>query len=309
MSAAPIVTEDAVAEQAAMWVARLSSRDATDGDRREFDAWVAASPEHAAAYDEMAALWADLAKVPRSVGGSRGRRLGAVATVAALLCIGFYGAERMGYLDRLQADYYTPVGHIETVVLEDGSRVTLNTDTAIKVVLGERERRIVMLRGEAFFDVSPDASRPFVVEGDHSSAVALGTHYTVRVGNADDVAVEEGHVSVSTADRQVMLDAGGVAHVARDGDLASGVADVAAMTSWREGKLVFSGRPLSEVLDELGRYRNGRIIVVGEALAQIRVSGVFDTRDVGQSLAALEASMPIVVRSYAGGLVTLVRPR
>jgi transmembrane sensor len=257
----------------------------------------------------MNSLWADMAKVPRSVGGRRGRRLGTGVAAAALLCIGFYAADRVGYLDRLRADYSTPVGRMETVVLQDGSRVTLNTDTAIKVMLGARERRIVMLRGEAFFDVSPDPSRPFVVEGDHSSAVAVGTHYAVRVGEADDVAVEEGHVSVSTAARQVMLDAGGVAHIPREGDLASGVGDVATMTSWREGKLVFSGRPLSDVLDELGRYRSGRIIVVGEALSRMRVSGVFETTNVDQSLAALEASLPITVRSYAGGMIPLVRPR
>ncbi|CDZ71000.1 Fe2+-dicitrate sensor, membrane component [Neorhizobium galegae bv. orientalis] len=300
--------EDAVAEEAAGWVARLGSRDATDADRRRFEFWKMQDPAHAAAFEEMNSLWGDLAAVPKTVAPRRRRLIG--GGVAALLLMGCLGiiANETGLIARYRSDFYTPVGVIQRIDLDDGSVVTLNTDSAIKVRYGQTERRIVVLRGEAFFDVIPNAARPFVVSGDETQAIALGTHYAVRVGERDEVMVEEGHVAVTAGSQRAVLETGGTAHLGTDGRLATGYGDVADLTSWRSGKLVFSGRPLGEVLDQIGRYQRGRIMVLDDQASQLRVSGVFAVNDVDQAFTALQESLPIrIIR--VSDWVTLVRSR
>lgn len=301
--------DDAIAEEAAGWVARLGSRDATGDDRRRFEQWKAKSPAHAAAFEEMQSLWGDLAHVPKSV-APRSRKRIAGGGIAALLLMGCLGAiaKETGLVDRYRSDFHTPVGGIRTVSLEDGSVVTLNTDSAIRVKYAQAERRIVLLRGEAFFDVAPNPARPFVVSGDDTQAIALGTHYAVKVGERDEVMVEEGHVAVTAGGERAVLEAGGMAEVGDDGHLRTRTGDVASLTSWRSGKLVFSGRPLGEVLAELGRYRRGRIMVLDDRAAGFRVSGVFDAGNVDQALQALEQGLPISVTRLTG-LVTIVRSR
>jgi transmembrane sensor len=300
--------EDAIAEEAAGWVARLGSRDATEADRRRFEFWKTRDPAHAAAFEEMSALWGDLAAVPKTVAPRRRRVVG--GGIAALLLMGCLGtiASETGLIARYRSDFYTPVGTVRRIDLDDGSVVTLNTDSAIQVRYAQTERRIVLLRGEAFFDVAPNPTRPFVVSGDETQAIALGTHYAVRVGGRDEVMVEEGHVAVTSGPQRAVLDAGGTAHLGADGHLATGSGDVANLTSWRSGKLVFSGRPLGEVLGQIGRYRRGSIMVLDDQASQLQVSGVFAVNDVDQAFDALEASLPIRIIRLSDW-VTLVRSR
>lgn len=301
--------EEAIAEEAAGWVARLSSRDATEDDRRRFEHWKAKDPAHAAAFDEMNVLWSDLAGVPKSV-APRSRRRIAGSSIAVLLLVGCLGyiVDEAGLVDRYRSDFHTPVGMVRRVSLDDGSIVTLNTDSAIQVRYKQTERRVVLLRGEAFFDVVPNPARPFVVSGDETQAIALGTHYAVKVGARDEVMVEEGRVAVTSGWQRVLLEAGGMAEHGDDGLLKTRTGDVASLTSWRSGKLVFSGRPLGEVLAELGRYQRGRIVLLDDRAFELRVSGVFDAGNTEQALQALEQNMPIRVTRLAGW-VTLIRSR
>lgn len=300
--------EDAIAEAAAGWVARLGSRDATDADRRRFEFWKMQNPAHAAAFEEMSSLWGDLVAVPKTVAPRRRRAVaGGIAALLLMGCLGII-ANETGLIARYRSDFYTPVGVIQRIDLDDGSVVTLNTDSAIKVRYGQTERRIVVLRGEAFFDVTPNPARPFVVSGDETQAIALGTHYAVRVGERDEVMVEEGHVAVTAGSQRAVLETGGTAHLGADGRLTTGSGDVADLTNWRSGKLVFSGRPLGEVLGQIGRYQRGRIMVLDDQASQLRVSGVFAVNDVDQAFTALQESLPIRIIRLSDW-VTLVRSR
>ncbi|MCC2609348.1 FecR family protein [Neorhizobium sp. Rsf11] len=301
--------EKTIAEEAAGWVARLSSRDATDEDRRRFAHWKAKDLAHAAAFKEMSILWRDLAQVPKSVAPHRGRRV-AGAGVAGLLFLGCLGymADETGVIDRYRSDFHTPVGMIGRFALDDGSIVTLNTDSAIQVKYDQARRQIILLRGEAFFDVAPNPARPFVVSGERTEAIALGTHYAVKVGRHDEVMVEEGHVAVTFGSQRAVLEAGGMAELDDHGRLRTRTGDVAGLTSWRSGKLVFSGQPLGEVLAELDRYHRGRIVVLDDRASGLRVSGVFGAGNIDQVLRVLEQSLPIRITRLAGW-VTLVRSR
>lgn len=303
------------AEQAAGWVARLQSRDATDEDRRDFRAWLAQDPANAAAYDEFQKLWGDLRAVPIPKDRLKKLRVSRRAVVGNIVAVGLIAVlatatYRLGFFDRLRADHYTSVGEVGRFTLEDGTRVDLNTDSAIRVRYSPTERRIELLRGEAFFDVTKNPSRPFVVEDSALRATALGTRYGVRRDDASsgDVQVEEGRVEVASSRSRVTLGPGDLARVSADGALSVETTDVASRAAWREGKLVFSGQPLREVLATLERYRHGRIVILDETAASRKVSGIFDLKDTDEALDVLESSLPVTITRLTGMMV-VVRSR
>lgn len=295
--------DDSILEAAATWVARLQSDDATAIDRQAFERWLGEHPDHRTAYDELRALWSDLGEVPISEG-----RLGELQTQRRRRVGGFVGlclaagvailSLATPYGDRWRADYYTGVGEVRRIALEDGTEVDLNTDTALVVRYEQARRTVRLLRGEAFFSVAKNPLRPFVVEDGALSATALGTRYSVgsvAVDQAAAVQVEEGRVEVEAAGQKAVLGAGEAATVDRQGRISLSKADVAAGTAWRDGKLVFSRRPLSDVLSTLERYRRGHILLVDEAAGSLEVSGIFDLRDTDDALRVLEASLPLRV--------------
>lgn len=311
------VDADHVAETAAMWVARLQSSDATEHDREEFRLWLAQNSAHARAYEEFQALWTDLKDVPipqgrlRSLQRTRHTRVAGAGLLLVAVVLGAGAADRMGLVDRWRADHYTVIGQVRTIPLEDGSRVTLNTDTAVIVDYSAGTRHIELLRGEAFFDVAHDPQRPFVVEDGTLAAKAIGTRYSVRTASgaaADSVQVEEGRVEVSTGQDMAMLDPGSVATLGDNGRLRVDHADVTRTTAWRDGMLVFSEQPLREVLATLERYRRGRILVVDEAAGRLSVSGVFELEDTDRALQILAESLPLSI-TYLTDMMVVVRSR
>lgn len=308
--------EDRRSEEAAGWVARLQSADATEDDRTGFAAWCGRAPANREAYEDLVSLWGELKEAPvstdrlRELRAARRARLAGGAAVVLLAVLGT-SLIQPGLLQRLQADHVTAIGEIRSVILPDGSRATLNTDTALRLSFDSGRRQVELLRGEAYFDVVPMPKRPFVVQGDRLSATALGTRYTVRVGGNDrrpEVAVEAGRVAVATAGTQVELKAGDEASLAADGRLTLSRPNVAEQTAWKDGKLVFSDRPLSEVLATLGRYRRGRIVVLDTRAASQHVSGVFDASDTDAALSTLESSLPVSVTQITA-LMVIVRSR
>lgn len=303
---------DRLAEEAAGWVARLQSGDATADDRRRFEEWLERDPAHREAFEEFRDLWGELKDIPippdrlKKLKSARRRatafRSGAVALVL-VLCASLYQA---GILDRMRADYYTSVGEVRTVTLADGTRVDLNTDTAITVDYSDDARRIRILRGEAFFSVARNPLRPFIVSDKELTATAVGTRYAVGSQSAGgDVQVEEGRVEVRSGDERAILDAGFAASLGNRGRITVYRTDVSDATAWRSGRLIFSKRPLRDVLATLARYRHGRIIIVDDAAAEQTVSGIFDLNDTDGALREIEGSLPVTVTRVTGLLVVV----
>ncbi|QIJ74061.1 DUF4880 domain-containing protein [Methylobacterium sp. NI91] len=302
---APEEAEDPVYEQAALWVARLSSTDATEADHRAFEAWRAADPAHAEAYAEMEAWRRTMKRAPDP---RRPHLPKGLAAVAAALGLGALLSDPLSWVDRMRADAWTDRGGIETTTLPDGSRVDLNTDTALVLRFTHSERSVALLRGEAVFDVVPDAGRPFVVSGNGVRARAVGTRFFVRVdGAAAPVGVAEGRVDVATSAGETRLRAGEVAVRGEDGRPLARAGDVARAIAWREGQLTVSGQPLSQVLSELERYRRGRLLLTDSALGSRRFSGTLDLRDTDASLDVLAAAMGLRLTRLTP-LLILVRP-
>lgn len=306
--------DEAVREEAAAWYFRRDAGSLTPGDELAFQRWLAHAP-HRTAYDEVARTWSSLAALPRpALPPARQRpawrRSAIAAGLAAMLAIA--GAPQIQHwLVHQRADYSTAVGETRDLVLDDGSRISLNTDSAVAISYGEGERRIRLLDGEALFTVAKDAARPFVVEARAGAATALGTAFAVRQdGEETIVTVLESRVAVAPADapeRGSALSPGQSARLSRSQIKAIETVDADAETAWRRGKLIFVDQPLGGVVEQLNRYHRGRIQIVDPAIRDHRVSGVFETKDPLRIVAMLESSLGLRATRLTSYLVLLHR--
>ncbi|KQW72243.1 hypothetical protein ASE17_05075 [Phenylobacterium sp. Root77] len=288
---------DQVEKEAADWFARLNKLSITTKALEDFHAW-RRDPAHDAAYERIEALWETagrLGKHPdtaRDVAaalargrrkrrfarlGSRPARIGAgLATVTAAAALVFtFAIER-------PTPYATGLGEQRLVSLDDGSRLRLDTSTQVRVKFKPDRREVVLVHGQAFFDVAHDTARPFVVMAGDQSIRALGTRFDVR-NDAGDVRVTlvQGAVEVSRqSDGQTWRLAPGQGLAVRGQTVAPPKAvDVTAATSWTSGRLVFRAAPLGEAVAEVNRYSADKIALDNAELRNVPVSGVFDVGD------------------------------
>lgn len=208
--------------------------------------------------------------------------------------------------------YVTAVGERSTVTLRDGSQVSLNTDSRLRVSYSASTRRLELLAGQALFEVTTDAQRPFIVVAGNHQVVALGTAFDVRLdAQTVQVTLIEGSVSVegSAPDgktgRATRLDPG--QQFRADGPEAPEVrhARLEQVTSWREGRLIFSDEPLAQAVAEVNRYSTRKIVLDDATLAALRVSGVFHTGRPDSFVEALTNYFGIVAAAdpASGGIV------
>jgi len=299
---------DEVEAEAAEWVIRLAG-DAPEAARAEFRDWIGRDPAHGAAFAHAERTWEELGLI-RQVRG-RSRRVLVLPLIALLAGLPLYLAHDDLRI-RLEADHVAPLGENLSVTLEDGSRVTLASGAALAVDYDPETRLVRLLRGKAYFAPEPAATsgrRAFMVEAGDTRSTALGTEFSVDLqGDAVDVIVARHSVRVEDMSGQAspVVVAEGMGLRTTDGATPIPEArNVDFATAWRRGDLVFDDRPLAEVVEELNRYRHGRILLRGKALADRRVSGVFHTQDIAGVEARLAAelglrrlSLPLVTVLY-----------
>lgn len=320
--------ERQIEKQAIAWFTRMNGRPST-ADREDFARWLAASTAHEQHYADVQRLWTDLGPLSDSVerreAGAlagplqkieelrrqRGRgKVAAGAVFGLLLCIAaaWLWLERPHLLEDWQADYATARAEQRNVTLADGSTVLLDADSAIAVDLGAMERRVELIRGTAFFSVVPGQT-PFTVAARNGEARVLGTRFEVAAEDrAVNVTLDSGSVEVALRDgsgRLILKPGESVAYGA--GGLGSAHAvDLAEATAWRQGRYIFTNVRLADVLERIGRYRGGRILVTSGALADRRVSGNIALSDGNAALAAVQSSVGFQVTAL--GRLTLVSP-
>ncbi len=200
-----------------------------------------------------------------------------------------------------QADYVTDTAEMRTITLADASTVTMAPESAIRVRFESGERHIDLLGGEAFFEVTPDAERPFTVFADEVGVTVLGTGFDVRRNEAGtDVAVEHGLVRVGfdqiTPPVAELLEAGQSASVTWQGAVARGQLPAGQIAAWRQNQLIAQDQPLGTVIDGLRRYYPGRIIITDDALATRPVTGVYNLADPLAALRGIARAQNAVVR-------------
>lgn len=302
-------------DEALAWFVRLTSGEATAADRSAHAIWMAASPSHRKEYEKLAGIWSDLDIMgdPRVQHGlpiaSRsvaiGRRSFLTGGATMLGVAGYVGLN--GLPDFLLSDYETGTAELRELALADGSRVSLDADTAIAVDFIENRRSVQLLRGRAFFDVAKDARRPFIVEAGAGTTTALGTRFVVhRWSDTVTVSVEESAVSVMAPDHSsAILQVGQNVSYGETGLGDVGDIDVQSETAWRRGKLIFKDRPLRQVIADVNRYRAGTIRIVDSELDNLRVSGIFEIANPDGVLGALSAALPVRVLRLTDYLVLL----
>ena len=299
----PSVTE--VQRTAHAWVIRLTSGSVLPSDRAAARAWCELAPDHQQAFVEARRLWclsAHLAE-PHAPARPSSRRIWQMGIAASLvLGLGLVWAQQMA----LDADYYTGTGERRQVVLDDGSRIVLNANSAVDVNLTADGRRITLRKGEALFDVNPDPKRPFSVQAGALNATALGTIYAVRrEGENIDVTVRRGRVAVTEGSDKITLGVGEAVGAHLHGLGAKQSVDVDRVLAWEQGRLVFELTPLSQVLEQVERYRPGILLIRDTRLGELKVSGTFQLDHLDEGLATLESVFPIKIERYTNYLLVV----
>jgi transmembrane sensor len=290
--------------------------------QRKLQAWLAKDPAHRRAFLSMERSWQLLPVVAErgqasllrrnvskglpddrnfltSAWRSRRYAFGLAALVIVLVGLGVRSAltERAPW-----AQYHTNLGKVLNIPLADGSTVVLNTDTEIRVRLGDKRRNVELLRGEALFQISHDPGRPFEVEVDGIRVKAIGTAFSVRLRDGEhfDVLMREGVVTLVRASwqefipdilqpREQKLSKGDVASVSRGiaTILTHSSEEVTRRLAWIKGRLNFDGETLRNAVREMNRFNRWRLQIDDPSIADLRIGGDFNPTDPSVFVAAL----------------------
>jgi len=274
-------------EQALDWFMRLKEPGAGESDRRAFDAWRSADPTHACAYLAIVAMWespefsesvARHGQAACAVAEPRDIRLWkryAAMAACVVLAVGLLNltAIRIAWT----SDHRTAIGERERVSLSDGSTAILNSGSAVALRFTPDVRRVELLKGETYIEVSKDPQRTFELAGGEAVTRVVGTGFSMRrESDASIVTVHHGEVAVRRSgegQEEIHLHAGDVVRVTARGMEPVRHVDAADAFAWVEGRIRFHDQPLGDVLAELDRHYSGVILVTDPRLKAIRVSG------------------------------------
>jgi|SRR5580698_4071684 transmembrane sensor len=327
---------------AAEWLIRRDSQEWSSSDRVALEAWLNASTLHRVALLRLELAWEDTDRLKALAAGVRsdlppppgqwnltpffdqsdaesslarpakkepywlrkGFRLALAASVLLVVAGGLYTYQAGIFTgDR----YTTPVGAIESVSITDGSKVTLNTDSQIRVSLTDTERRVELKHGEAFFEVAHDAKRPFIVRAGNKRVIAVGTKFSVRRDGNDDiqVVVTEGKVRIegareapgpgAGATANTFLTPGAIARASGGGVLVQRktLPEAEEQLSWRSGILQFRNQTLADAIAEFNRYNSRKLVIDDPSIAALTIEGNFRSNNVDAFARLLETGYPI----------------
>ncbi|KQV56802.1 MULTISPECIES: FecR family protein [unclassified Caulobacter] len=316
----------AIDDQASAFVVRLQEG-ASASERQAIADWIEADPRHAVAFARMEVAWevgdrlraspppieapeaaTDVDDKPRV---SRRALVGA-GLAASIATVGATVAWR--YASDVDL-HHTRLGERRIITLADGSRIHLNTASAVEVAMRKRSRRIRLIKGEALFEVAHDPSRPFLVDAGAARLRAVGTAFNVRIRDTVvELTVTEGVVAVAEDAADVhrpdapKIVAGGGA-VIGSGAMAPTALNATVLrqrTAWQDGVIELDGETLAQAVEEFNRYRKAPIIVGDPRLANLRVGGRFEVDEAEKFLTAVEGSFPVSAIAAADGSILLV---
>lgn len=316
-------------DEAAEWVVRLNSDQRTQADLEAFRAWLAQGEAHQRAYADSASLWVGVGMLAdsdeareillgprartarRAVLNRRSALFGGVGMAAAAALAAVVVAPMLAV-----RTYRTAPGEQRRLVLTDGSDVLLDTDSELRVSVGRSHRELFLDRGQAFFKVAKDRTRPFRVFVGADEVRAIGTAFGVRrLGDGARVTLEEGRVGIyrigpSNAGRATdrptaMLEPGQQAVLGHAPRPVVGAADLRRAQAWRTGRLILEDSSLAEAVAELNRYGAPRIVLADRATGEVRISGVFHLRERAGFVESVTTAFPVEVARQDGNEIVL----
>ncbi|VVM81970.1 FecR domain-containing protein [Pseudomonas fluorescens] len=296
-------------EQAANWYVQLHDEQVAEPERLRWQAWLAQSPEHQAAWryvervgQRFAPLQSESEAVSHALRNSarssisRRQSLKGLLILAATGLAGWAVGRNTPLLDsveRLNADLSTGTGETREATLSDGSRIWLNALSALNVRFDARQRLLQLRAGEVLIDTAKDLGRAFWVETEHGRMRALGTRFSVRQTDRHTLLnVYEGAVEATNHQGESQVVQAGQQLVFSAGRLYTASAADPAREAWRRGVLLADNLPLGELIEELSRHRPGHLHC-DPAVANLSVMGSFPLKDTDQALRLLEAALPI----------------
>lgn len=315
------IVQERAGREATEWLILLGEDQDDAALRARFDAWLSATPANAAAWAETQAITGAIrlvvdrtadpvpdhsaaSVIPFPARRWRGRIMAATG-LAAAACLAVLALPSLWIA--VQADYRAGAGEMTSVALSDGTAVKLAPGAALAVDFTPAERRVRLLRGDAYFDVAHNAARPFRIASGDSVTTVLGTAFEVRrdaVGTA--VAVRRGIVRVDCADGSARerLTVGQTLDLACGRAAIRGTIKPARVASWTAGQLVASDQPLRDVVAAIRPWYKGVIVLRGDGEGR-RVTGVYDLTHPRAALAALMSAHHGEVSDILPGVVLL----
>ncbi|MBO9697328.1 MAG: FecR domain-containing protein [Sphingopyxis sp.] len=309
MSGEEALKRAALRSEAAQWFNLGRSGDMTLDDEHRFHEWLDRSDTHRDAYRRVERAWMIAGTIPQEPEmlaapepekeevGRRPRWRRHLALAASLLLVftvgwTFYQDGMPGSPTQDQR-FRTGAGQTTTVTLPEGSVVTLDAETEMRLHETPGERRVDLVGGRAFFRVASDPSRPFIVHAGGKSVRAIGTAF--------EVSFEHGNMVVTLAQGKVRVEEsgsgsgsgtdmvpGGQLMIGADHNWTLRRVDVAKETSWTEGRLIFMNDPLSEAVAEMNRYSARKLVFKDGQIPQKEVVGVFEAGDIEGFVKAME---------------------
>lgn len=325
-------------DQARAWLGRIHAGDVDTAARAEFEAWLKAADAHRAAFERAEALWALIGQsdrietweqevADREAGTARTecprsgilstRRI-AIASAAAAgiaLVVSIFTFRNLPETASDPVRYASAIAQTTTVSLADGSVLTLAGASEAAVTLTAARRHIELLRGSAYFEIESDPDRTMTVAAADTEIHVIGTAFGVRYGPNDvRVAVTEGHVGIldvsapQSGREPVALSAGQRLVADLDGAVLSrDAADIDAELAWIEGRFIFDGTQLSDVVNDINRYRAKPIELRGSGIGEMRITTSFRTSQIDQFLAGLPAAYALDITEQADRTIISAR--
>lgn len=333
-----------IKQQANVWISCLK-RGLTEDEKPRLVAWINQNPIHHQAIYKYASFFDNLSELNELNGifplekkspillFNKVKILSPILFVLIFTLLAVF--IKLPFFEQKSSDqrvktYLTQIGEISTVELDDGSKITLNTHTKLRVDYGDTYRKVNLLFGEAQFDVAKDSERPFTVSAGAKSFTALGTIFNVQKDNESDMEliVSEGQVLVSEAhhdlhkladiirtetakfDSSVIISAGKKTKIenAKQSPTISLTADQSNKElAWQYGMLVFNGEPLVQALSEVTRYTNIQFEISHEDISNIKISGYFKAGDVNGLLVSLANNFDLDYKFNATNTVQISR--
>ena len=295
-------------EAAATWYVQLNDGTVSEPRTRAWQAWLKASPQHAAAWARVEKFQRQWATIPpkaalRSLDAAKAQRRDVLKILAMLLAVGsgtWLAAEQVPYRSML-AGQRTGVGERRSLRLEDGSQLELNANTALDIHFDAKQRVIRLHQGEILIQTAKDPEqRPFIVQTEDGSVRALGTRFSVRqLPEHTRVGVLQSAVEIRPLElihQPLRLETG--QQVTFDSNAIGRVQPLpAASTAWVQGMLSVDDWRLGDFIEELGRYRPG-VLRCTTAVQNLRISGAFRIDDTDTVLENLGKTLPVNVRFF-----------
>lgn len=317
--------KDTLRREAQQWLIRLNSGEATAADAEALQRWRRSSREHRRAFAEANLVWTKLGPAATEIAGRPqsaphewsaknqirlGRRAILGGALAAAAAASAYVVVRPPLdlwpsLTDLRADYRTGVGEQRQFAVQDDVSVRLNTRSSMaRLQKSSQADGVELLAGEAAVEMAANNPRVFSLVAAEGRTRAQSARFNVRFDGSSicitclggEVEIEHRGRTVSlAAHRQVVYGSQGISDVA---DI-----DAEIVTAWERGVLVFRNDPLARVIEEVNRYRPGRIILVNEALGRRSVLATFRLDRIDEVVPRLQAAFDVKARHLPGGIV------